>query len=64
MNVLQAVERAAAMAATMGWEILWPLMLGFTLSGVVQAVGGTAMLRMMNAPGDHHHHHGGAHHRH
>src|SRR5260370_27563761 len=26
------------MAAAMGWEILWPLILGFTLSGVVQAV--------------------------
>jgi len=26
------------MAATMGWEILWPLILGFALSGVVQAV--------------------------
>jgi hypothetical protein len=22
----------------MGWEILWPLILGFTLSAVVQAV--------------------------
>ena len=26
------------MAAAMGWEILWPLILGFALSGVVQAV--------------------------
>jgi hypothetical protein len=26
------------MAFAMGWEILWPLVLGFTLSGVVQAV--------------------------
>jgi uncharacterized protein len=26
------------MAFAMGWEILWPLILGFTLSGVVQAV--------------------------
>ncbi len=26
------------MAAAMGWEILWPLVLGFFLSGVVQAV--------------------------
>ena len=38
MTVLEAVERALMMAATMGWEILWPLMLGFALSGVVQAV--------------------------
>ncbi len=29
---------ALYMAAAMGWEILWPLILGFTLSGVVQAV--------------------------
>jgi hypothetical protein len=26
------------MAFAMGWEILWPLILGFTLSGVVQAI--------------------------
>ena len=26
------------MAGSMGWEILWPLILGFTLSGVIQAV--------------------------
>ena len=26
------------MALAMGWEILWPLILGFTLSGIVQAV--------------------------
>ena len=26
------------MAFAMGWEILWPLILGFTLSGIVQAV--------------------------
>ena len=26
------------MAAAMGWEILWPLILGFALSGVIQAV--------------------------
>ncbi len=38
MTALGAVERALMMAATMGWEILWPLMLGFALSGVVQAV--------------------------
>ena len=27
-----------AMTAAMGWEILWPLILGFALSGVVQAL--------------------------
>jgi hypothetical protein len=29
---------AFGMAGAMGWEILWPLILGFALSGVVQAV--------------------------
>ena len=38
MGVVQAVGRALSMAAAMGWEILWPLVLGFFLSGVVQAV--------------------------
>ena len=35
---MSAVGHALVMAATMGWEILWPLILGFALSGVVQAV--------------------------
>jgi len=26
------------MAAAMGWEILWPLVLGFFLSAIIQAV--------------------------
>ncbi|TDT32990.1 permease [Naumannella halotolerans] len=38
MDVLNAVGRALAMAGAMGWQILWPLVLGFTLSGVIQAV--------------------------
>jgi uncharacterized membrane protein YraQ (UPF0718 family) len=38
MTVLEAVGRALGMAGAMGWEILWPLILGFALSGVVQAV--------------------------
>ena len=33
-----AITRALSMAFAMGWEILWPLILGFTLSGIVQAV--------------------------
>jgi len=33
-QILHALE----MAFAMGWQILWPLVLGFTLSGVVQAV--------------------------
>lgn len=38
MFVLDAVGRALAAAGAMGWQILWPLVLGFTLSGVIQAV--------------------------
>jgi uncharacterized protein len=35
---MDAVLRALGMAFAMGWEILWPLILGFALSAVVQAV--------------------------
>ena len=38
VSVLDAVGRALAMAGAMGWEILWALILGFFLSGLVQAV--------------------------
>jgi uncharacterized membrane protein YraQ (UPF0718 family) len=38
VDVLAALEDALRMAAAMGWEILWPLVLGFFLSAVVQAV--------------------------
>jgi len=31
------VSNALVMAFAMGWEILWPLILGFALSAVVQA---------------------------
>jgi uncharacterized membrane protein YraQ (UPF0718 family) len=34
----ESILRALSMAFAMGWEILWPLILGFTLSAVVQAV--------------------------
>jgi uncharacterized protein len=33
-----AILKALGMAFAMGWQILWPLILGFTLSGIVQAV--------------------------
>src|SRR5437016_5799414 len=33
-----AILHALQMALAMGWEILWPLILGFALSGAVQAV--------------------------
>jgi uncharacterized protein len=36
--MLDPVIRAMGMALAMGWEILWPLILGFALSAVVQAV--------------------------
>ena len=37
-STAHALFSALAMAFAMGWEILWPLILGFALSGVVQAV--------------------------
>lgn len=36
--VIHAIEHALSMAFAMGWEILWPLILGFGLSGAIQAV--------------------------
>src|SRR6266403_1850566 len=36
--MINAILHALQMAFAMGWEILWPLILGFALSGVVQAV--------------------------
>src|SRR5246127_3808569 len=35
--MIDAVIRALGMALAMGWEIFWPLILGFALSAVVQA---------------------------
>ena len=37
-SVGSAIVRALHLSASMTWEILWALILGFTLSGVVQAV--------------------------
>jgi uncharacterized membrane protein YraQ (UPF0718 family) len=37
-TIAYALVSALSMAFAMGWEILWPLILGFALSGVVQAV--------------------------
>ena len=36
--MIDAVMRALGMSLAMGWEILWPLILGFALSAGVQAV--------------------------
>jgi len=38
VNILTEFGDALSMAAAMGWEILWPLVLGFFLSAVIQAV--------------------------
>jgi uncharacterized membrane protein YraQ (UPF0718 family) len=38
VHIVDKIVDAAQMAGAMGWEILWPLILGFALSGVVQAV--------------------------
>src|SRR6058998_702699 len=38
MDIVDALGHALWMAFAMLWEILWPLILGFGLSGVVQAV--------------------------
>jgi len=38
MNLMMALVHALWMAFAMFWEILWPLILGFGLSGAVQAV--------------------------
>jgi uncharacterized protein len=37
-GILGGIGTALSMAFAMGWEILWALVLGFALSGVVQAV--------------------------
>src|SRR5438128_2727282 len=36
--MIDAIGHALGIAFAMGWEILWPLILGFALSAVVQAV--------------------------
>jgi uncharacterized membrane protein YraQ (UPF0718 family) len=38
MQIINAIEQALFTSFSMLWEILWPLILGFTLSGIVQAV--------------------------
>jgi uncharacterized membrane protein YraQ (UPF0718 family) len=38
ISLINALGHAVCMAFAMFWEILWPLILGFGLSGVVQAV--------------------------
>ena len=38
MEILHPIYHALSLSFAMGWEILWPLILGFGLSGVIQAV--------------------------
>src|SRR5215213_1803864 len=38
MNVLGEMRDALAMAGSMTWQITWSLILGFTLSAIIQAV--------------------------
>src|SRR5712691_12861033 len=38
MQIVNSIGQALSTAFSMFWEILWPLILGFTLSGIVQAV--------------------------
>ena len=38
MRGLDAVGHALALSGSMTWDVLWALILGFTLSAVVQAV--------------------------
>ena len=38
MAMIGNIGEALRLAGLMGWQILWPLILGFTLSGIVQAV--------------------------
>jgi uncharacterized membrane protein YraQ (UPF0718 family) len=36
--ILQEIGNALESAGSMGWEILWPLILGFLLSGIIQSL--------------------------
>ena len=38
MQIFTSIGQALSTSFSMFWEILWPLILGFTLSGIVQAV--------------------------
>src|SRR5438128_9480674 len=38
MQIIQSIGQAVFMSFSMFWEILWPLILGFTLSAIIQAL--------------------------
>ena len=46
MQIINSIGQPLFMAFSMFWEILWPLILGFTLSSIIQAL----VSRMMNRP--------------
>jgi uncharacterized protein len=49
ISIGHEIMRALSFAAGMTWEILWALILGFTLSGVVQAVVSKREMRRLMA---------------
>src|SRR5436305_6589419 len=52
MHVLNRIGQALFTAFSMFWQILWPLILGFTLSGIVQAlVSHKAMAKTLGCDG-------------
>ena len=52
MQIVQSIAQALFTSFSMLWEILWPLVLGFTLSGIVQAlVSHRAMAKTLGCDG-------------
>jgi len=52
MQIIQSIGQALFTSFSMFWEILWPLILGFTLSGIVQAlVSHKAMAKTLGCDG-------------
>ena len=52
MQVLNSIGQALYMSFSMFWEILWPLILGFTLSAIVQSlVSHNAMAKTLGCEG-------------
>ena len=52
MQIVQSIAQALFTSFSMFWEILWPLVLGFTLSGIVQAlVSHRAMAKTLGCDG-------------
>src|SRR2546427_9120609 len=52
MQIVQSIGQALFTSFSMFWEILWPLILGFALSGIVQAVvSHQSMAKMLGCDG-------------